>query len=313
MVNVRKILCRELIKNGYSESGGNRVWNIANRSFLHLNPESSKRFLDLYTFAPYRKNIYERELKLIRKNVKKIIKKIGTDKSFNLIDIGCGNGEKAKEFLRALDGKVKVRYCPVSPDNFMIKEALKNIKTEGFKNIVYKPYRAMYSNLDGVAPLMRSREFQKNVILLHGSILGSYEINDYLFNLGEGMFRGGYMIIGNGMRTGRRPVNLKNYRHPIFAKLFIPLMKELGFKENELEYGVRFNNTRIEWFFKVKKDKSMRAGLRKLVFNEGDEILVAMLYKYYFKELNEFFNMYFSEVDVVRDPKNKYALALCKK
>ena len=35
---------------------------------------------------------------------------------------------KAKEFIKNIKGKPKIRYCPVSPSNYIINLAIKNIK-----------------------------------------------------------------------------------------------------------------------------------------------------------------------------------------
>ena len=60
-MNVRDIIFKEFVKNGYARVKGKRVWNIANRSHLHLTPELSKGFLKLLDFEPYRKNVFDVE------------------------------------------------------------------------------------------------------------------------------------------------------------------------------------------------------------------------------------------------------------
>ena len=253
-------------------------------------------------------------MKLIRNNIPEFIEKIGTDKPFNLIDIGCGDGTKAKEFIKATRGKVKIRYCPISPTSYLTKKAVDNIKRGKFNNIVeYKPYNITFDSLQDIVPMLRSNKFQKNVMLLHGSILASYEINDYLFNLGKEMFNGDYIIIGNGVREGERFVEIEKYRHEAFNNWFIHLMKILGFKESECEYDAVFRNGRMESFYRIKVDKKIEHKTKEIKFKKGDEILVFKLYKYYPKELEKFFNMYFCEVDIVKDKGNEYILALCKK
>ena len=311
---IREVIFKELIKNGYSKSNGKKIWDIANRSLLNLTPEQAKAFLKLKNFKPYKKNVFDREVKLIKDNIGKFIEKIGTNKQFNLIDIGCGDGTKAKEFIRALRNKVKIRYCPISPDEYLINVAINNIKKGKFKNTIeYKPCKADFESLDKVASLMRSKKFQKNVILLHGSILASYEINDYLFKLSTDMLKGDYIIIGNGIRKGERLVNLDLYKNKIFGNLFSPLMKSLGFKKNEIEQDARFGKMRVEGFFKIKVYKKVIHKGKVIEFNKGDEIIVAILYKYYLEELENFFKMYFSEVNIVKDSEDEYILALCKK
>jgi len=303
----------EFIRNGYSKQGKNKVWNVANRSFLHLTPELSKGFLKMMDFEPYKKNIFDREVNLIDNNIKDFIKKIG-NKPFNLIDIGCGNGDKAKVFIKSLKGKVKIRYCPVSSDKYLVNYAIRNIKKEGFKNIEeFKPYIEDYNCLEQLGPSLRTVGFQRNVILLHGSILASYDINEFLFTLSRGMFVGDYILIGNGIRKGERLVNLKLYKDKVFDKWFIDLMKLAGFKKGDVKYDARFGNSRVEAFYKLQKNRVLRSKGKKIEFKKGDEVTVFILYKYFYEELEKFFKMYFSKVDMVKDKEDEYVLALCKK
>lgn len=313
-MDIKGRIIAELVKNGYAESNGNRIWNLANRSFLQLTPEMSQAFLDLIKYKPYRENVFNVEVRLFRENLQDFIKHINQEQQFNLIDIGCGDGSKAKELIRALKGKPKIRYCPVSADTYMINIAIANVNQGGFENIAeFLPQVLDYGNLGEISRIIRTKEFRKNVILLHGSILASYEINDYLFNLKNSMSSEDYIIIGNSIRKGERLVGLEKYKDPVFRNWFMHLLKNLGFGEDEVEYDARFNEMRIEGFFKLKKSKKIKYDGKEIEFRKGDEILVAVLYKYYLEELEKFFKMYFSSVKIVKDPEDEYMIALCKK
>ncbi|OIO81354.1 hypothetical protein AUJ84_01425 [Candidatus Pacearchaeota archaeon CG1_02_32_132] len=311
-MDTKGILINELIKRGYSESNKNRIWNMANRSLLHLTPEMSKVFLKLLDYPPYKKNVFEVELNLVNDNAKLFLKTIG-DKPFNLIDIGCGNGMKAKEFIKNMHGKPNIKYCPISGCSFLTDVAIENIKKGNFTNIAeFKPHIADYKEVDEFAGIIRTDDFQKNVFLLHGSILASYEINDFLFKLSKSMFSGDYIIIGNGIRKGERLVDIDKYKNQVFKDWLIHLMKYLGFSEDEVEYDARFNEKRVEFFFKIKKDKKISHEDKEMQFKKGDEIIVFILYKYYMEELENFFKMYFCDVKMVKDEHDEYTLALCK-
>lgn len=313
-MNVKEVLLKEIIKNGYEKPADKKVWDISNRSFLYLTPEVAKGFLNLMDYDVYKRKIFDVEMELLKNNSGKLIKKINANESFNVIDVGCGNGEKAKEFIKKLDEKNTVRYCPIAPGDYIISVAAKNIKKAKIKNVVeMKHHKSNYENVNEFAPLMRSGKFQKNIILVLGTILASYEINDFLFKLSNGMFKGDYAIIGNAVRRGERFVEIEKYKHQSFDKWFMPLMKALGFKKGEVEYDAKFRNNRMESFYKIKKDKKIKYDGKEINFRKGDEILVFKLYKYYPKELNKFLKMYFSEVKMVSDPEKEYALALCKK
>jgi len=310
---IKDILVKELVRNGYSEDSGVKRWNLANRSLLNATPELSKGFLQMMDFNVYRRAIFERELNLIKDSVPEFMAKIG-DEPFNLIDLGCGNGEKAKEFIKNM-GNIKVRYCAISSSDHLAGLAAENISKENFSNVSdVISHIGHYDKVDGILSKMRNSNFQRNVILLHGSILASYEINDFLFNLSNAMLPGDFIIIGNAIRTGEdRLTNIEVYKDEAFHRWFMHVMKELGFKEDEIEYDAMFGNSRIESFYRLKKDKELKSDEENIFLKAGDEVMVFFLYKYYQEELEKFLKMYFKEVSISKDSENEYILALCSK
>jgi len=313
-MELRDALCKELVKKGYSErSDGRKIWNVANRSFLYMTSDLAESFLKVRSHPRYNKTIVEIESKLLKGNVEKFVGEL-IDRPFNLIDMGCGDGSKARVFLESLKGGSKLRFCPVNSNKYLVDLALKNIKDSNFESVLeYYPHVSDLSSLHEVASMMRNGEYQKNVILLLGSILASFEIHEYLFNLSRAMFNGDRLIIGNGIREGERFAGLETYKHPLFIDWFSHLIRGLGFEDGEVEYDARFENGRVECFYKLNSDKKIVCGDREIEFKKGDEVLVAILYKYYEDELKEVCQRYFRDVELVRDPESEYALVLCVK
>jgi uncharacterized SAM-dependent methyltransferase len=312
-MDFQQLLLKELVKRGYEERDGKKVWNLANRSLLHKTPELSKAFMALSAHPRYRATIIDIEKELIKKHAEEFVSEVG-DHSFNLIDMGCGDGGKAIEFMKALGGDVKVRYCAVSPGNHTPKIAVENMKKKNFENLA--SYLTITSDLDEVGEIAdscRDEEFRKNVILLFGSTLASFEIHDYLFNLSNAMEKGEIVIIGNGIRKGERLQNLENYKHELIRQWLMKFVEGLGFNEEDGELEARFSHGRVEGAFKVKKGKAFKHDGKDIVIQPGDEILVAVLYKYFEEELENICKKYFSEVKLKKDEMDEYALILCKK
>tara|TARA_Y100000310_G_C20696985_1_gene826375 strand:+ start:1806 stop:2750 length:945 start_codon:yes stop_codon:yes gene_type:complete len=314
MSELKDALFKELVRKGYSIcKEGRRVWDVANRSLLYMTPELAEAFLKVRSHPRYKATIIDIETGLLKDNADKFVKEFG-EEPFNLIDMGCGDGIKAKVFIEALCGHCKLRYCPVNVNENLVNLALKNIKDEGFENVLdFKPHVSDLESLDEVASMMKGGEYQNNVILLLGSLLASFELHDYLFKLSRAMFKGDVLIIGNGVRTGERFVGLESYKHPLFGEWLSHLIREMGFEDSEVDYDARFENGRVEGFFRIKNDKKISHDGKEVEFKEGDEIVVATLYKYFEKELEEFCKMYFRDVEVVSDTANEYVLLLCKK
>ncbi len=313
MENFRGMLFKELVKKGYSEFKGRRIWDIANRSFLYGNDELAKKFLEFRSFPRYKKTIVDIEVGLIKDNAGRFLSGLGED-AFNLIDMGCGDGSKAIELIRELDKSYKIRFCPIHINEYLINLALDNIKKEGFESVKeFKSYVSYLDSFDEVADLLRDKKYKRNVVLLLGSILASFEIHSYLFKMSQAMHSGDYLIIGNSIRTGERFSNLELYKSSVFENWFRPIIIELGFENNEVDYDARFENGRVELFFKVKVNKSLEHDGKKFYFKKGDEIVAAVLYKYYEYELKDFCRMYFRDVEIAVDVDNEHSLILCRK
>ena len=127
------------------------------------------------------------------------------------------------------------------------------------------------------------------------------------------MLPGDSLIIGNGIRKGERFTNIESYKSPVFSNWMIKLMRELGFEDSEVEYGARFANNRVEGFFIIKEDKVIRFEDDVIEFKKGDEIVTAVLYKYYSEEFKKFCEMYFSRVNLFIDSEHEYVLVYCEK
>ncbi len=312
-MKVNDLIFRELIGRGYSIRGKTRIWNLSEPKLLYLTPELTKGFLNLTKFSVYKKKVYDIEVDLLKKNALNILAPFD-GRPFNLIDLGCGDGIKAKEFIKSLKGKSKLRYCPVDISDYLINRAIENISAGNFKNVNnFDPNVSDFEHVDNVIALLRNNNYQKNLIFLLGSTLGNFEINDFLFTLSNAMIHRDFLVIGNGIRTGERLVSLETYKNKFFDKWFFEIMRSLGFRKNEVGYSARFAHSRVEFYYKIKVNKKIQHLGKKVEFKKGDEIVIAVLYKYYEDELVESAKRYFRTVDVVKDSENEYALLICKK
>ncbi len=312
---IKAQLVKSFIRNGYAEKSGNKIWDIAERKFLYMTPELAKAFLNLKNFEAYKSQVVDREIALIHATSPTLVDEIG-EEPFNLIDIYCGDGTKAVEFIKALDNKVKVRYCAVNVNQYLTDLAVENVKSAGFENVVeYKSHLCdcESTTFSKLSKDLKSKDFKRNVFLLLGSVLASYEINDYLFNISQEMNKGDFLIIGNGIRKGERLVNIDAYKHDVWNQWFINLTRELGINDEDIDYDARFGNSRVEAYYTFNKDRSIDINGKKVNFKKGDEILVAILYKYYAEELDKFCSMYFTDVRLLTDREEEYALAVCRK
>lgn len=311
---LNEVIFKELVKRGYSLRGERRVWNISDAKLWFLTPELSQGFIRLKENMPiYRKGILEPELKLLKENAGKIVKSLG-DKKFNVIDICTGTGGRAAALIKAIPNEFNLRYgiVTVNPDIIkMARAKVSDVPTEKMSEI--KPFLAEVEDLDNILEDMRVGEYQKNVILMLGSRISNYEINEALFNLSTSVSSGDVVILGNGLRKGERLVEINKYKHPLFNEWFVYIMKGLGLKDNEIEFDARFENYRVEILYRMKVDKTIESSGRRVQMKKGDEIVVAVQYKFFESELMDFCKMYFSNVEFIKTPDGEYALIVCRK
>jgi len=313
-MSVKDLILKEFVKNGYSRKAGKREWVITNPTLLFATSELAKAYVKFNEFKLYRSAVVEPELFLIKKNASLLRKSIGYE-PFNLIDLSSVTGEHASAFLTSLNqDRISIRYCPVGMHPSLCKKAAANIHSRRFQNIVsYKLETSHFEDLVDLPSRLRNAKFQRNVIFLMGSVLASFELNDFLFQMSRNMFPGDAIVMGNGLRKGPRLVHIDTYRRSFFNSWFINIIKELGFSEHEVTYDARFGNQRVECFYTLTTDKILTNKGKKIEFKKGDEIRVAVIYKYYESELRKICKRYFSRVDFLKDSKDEYCLIVCRK
>ncbi|MFA4960173.1 MAG: L-histidine N(alpha)-methyltransferase [Candidatus Pacearchaeota archaeon] len=312
-LQINDLIFKELVKRGYSLEGNTRVWNIADSKLWYLTPDQAQAFLDLEDEMGYKKDITQKEIDLINENIKEIIDKFGDD-PINIIDIGCGDGRKAAIFIEKLKGK-RVRYCPIDISSYMVSKALERLKKiDTVEEVVEFQWNISdFENLENVALLLRQGEYKRNLFLLLGNTLGNFEINELLYEIRSSMKGGDLLLIGNGLDNRKPEDIMKSYNSEHFNKFSIHPILQLGLQREDVEFGVRFKNGRIESFYTIKAPKEIKFLGRTVRFDKGDQIVVIVSYKYNKDDFITFLNLYFDEVMVKVSDDGSYALALCKK
>jgi len=310
---INDLIFKELIKRGYSLEGKTRVWNIADSKLWYLTPEQAQAFLDLEKDESYREEIIQKETNLIQENIKDVLEIIG-GKAMNIVDLGCGDGKKALLFLKNLQGKVTIRYCPIDISGYMVQKALEGFKQTNLGEAVeFKWNISDFENIENIAHLLRIGDFKQNLYLLLGNTLGNFEINELLYEVRSGMNEGDYLIIGNGLSTKDNEALLESYTNDYVDSFLSHIPLQLGLDKSEISFGTRFKNSRIELFYALNKDKMVKFQDKEVLFNKGDRIIVSVSYHYKKEDFIGFLKMYFNDVKFYISKDGTYALALCKK
>lgn len=312
-VQINDLIFKELIKRGYALEGKTRVWNIADSKLWYLTPEQSQAFLDLEKSKEYQKDVIQKEIDLINDNIEEIMEEIGED-PINIVDLGCGDGKKAVLFIEKLKDRSKVRYCPIDISSYMVEKAISKVSKMDVKEVVTFQWNISdFENMENIAFLLRQGEYKRNFSLLLGNTLGNFEINELLYEIRSSMKEGDLLLIGNGLNNNNAEEVLKAYNNPSLDNLLSKTLTQIGFNLDNLKYDARFRNSRIEMYYTIKEDCEISFLGRKVAFNSGDQIIVAVSYKYSEDDFKSFLKMYFSKSEIYTSKDNSYAIALCKK
>jgi len=313
MKEVNEIIFKELLKRGYSLEGNTRIWNISESRLMYITPEQAQAYLDLENSPDYNKEVIQKEVELIKSHIEEIIKKIGKT-PLNIIDMGCGDGKKADIFVGQLKEKIKIRYCPIDISDYMVKKAIERMSKKNIGEVVQFQWNISdFENVVNITSLLRQGDFKKNLILLLGNTLGNFEFHELMHQVSSSMEKGEVVLIGNGLVKENITQILKSYSGEIINNFLKRIPLQLGLEEDEIEPGIRFKNSRVEMYYTIKINKEISCFNKNAKFNEGDQIIVAVSYKYKKAVLQKFLKMYFDEVKIFTQSDDSYALALCKK
>lgn len=311
-MKVNDLIFRELLKRGYKLEGKTRVWDVADSKLWYLTPKQAQGFLDLSKTERYKKSIIDKEVSLIKEHMKDFVQAL-PKKSYNIIDLGCGNGEKASLFIAELAKHMKIRYCPVDISSYMVSKAAKTIRKMKVGEVLeFKWNISDFENLNNITPLFRDVGFETHFMMLLGNTLGNFDREDILHGIKISMNKDDVLLIGNGLTNGRKDWT-QEYKDQIINKWLIQIPQQLGLSKNDIDYDVRFADSRIEELYILNKDKTIKHLGRTLNFKKGDVVITAISYKYTRPELKKILEKFFPSVKIYFDKADTYALALCKK
>ena len=124
---------------------------------------------------------------------------------------------------------------------------------------------------------------------------------------------GDLLLIGNGLDNRKSEDIIKAYQNSQIDNWLVKILLQIGLKRDNLKYGVRFKNSRVEEYYSIQEDTVISFLGRTVMFNKGDQIITAVSYKYDKDDFMSYLKMYFGDVKLFGSKDGSYALALCKK
>lgn len=314
-MQVNDLIFKELLKRGYSLEGRTRVWNIADSKLWYLTPEQAQAYLDLDNSTEYKKAMFDTEINMLKKFMDDVSNRVLNNNTLNIIDIGCGDGKKAIPVIDNLNEKAKIRYCPIDISSYMVSKAIEKIKKLNKGEVVqFKWNISDFDNLENVSSLLRDSEFRQNLFLFLGSTISNFELHEVMYEIKEAMDSNeDYLLMGLALTNTKVEDLIKSYNSNLVDNFLSKILTNIGFKKEDIELSVRYKNSRIEILYNIKKDTFLTFYGQILNFIKGDQILVAISYRYNEKEIKKAMKIYFKDIKFYYNPEKTWTLVLCKK
>ncbi len=161
---------------------------------------------------------------------------------------------------------------------------------------------------------MRTNHNKRNIIFFLGNSINNSDINEALFNFRNSMSESDVLVLDSVIDVDGQEGCLEFYGvDDSIHEWLIKIPESLGFKKEDLEIGTRFKNNRVEIFFKINNKKTIKKDENEIVFNEGDEIIALVSYRYKIEDFRSFLTMNFNQVEIKSNKKGSLVIVLCKK
>lgn len=222
------------------------------------------------------------ETELIKKVSKEILK--DTTEKINLIDLGCGTGEKGMLFLEKLK-RYKKKYVALDISEQMLNLAKTNLSKK-FSHLNSEFHKLDFEggNFAYITENLREKNYLKSLILFLGNTLGNVsDKSRVLSNIRESMTLKDNLLIGLELFDPKRIGNiLKHYRgNKLWQDNIFTVLNYFGLKQEDGFFEVNFNKekSQVEARFVMKKSKEVISGSKKMKLKEGTKILLMISYK----------------------------------
>ena len=232
--------------------------------------------------------------------------------------MGCGDGTKAAFFvseLKKIKKDLKIRYCPIDISSYMVSKATETFaKSHGDEIVRFQYNISDFENLENITPLLRNSDFKTSIFLLMGNTLGNFEIHELLYTIRVSMAPSDVFVVDTAIDDNKQQERAATYqKSQLWNKWLIHIPLQLGLEKSDVQLGARFQNTRIEVYFTLLKDKDVAFQDKSIRFKKGDQIIILVAYKHNKEDLKSYLNMHFDNVHFKFSKDNSKVLATCSR
>jgi uncharacterized SAM-dependent methyltransferase len=292
-----------IVKDYIKNQEPRKIWSLEELSLWYLTEEQAKEYLRITEEGSYSQKYVSAEKDLIKNSKSEIVRKLSD--SFNIVDLGCGDGSKALELIleSAEQGKNTI-YVPVDINQYMLD--LAEEKAKGLVRTV--PINADLTKLS--LPEITRDLHPNNLLLFAGHTFGNFDTKYIANHLSANMQSNDYLLIGMQTRNMSIDAIITAYNSkPVEDWVFLT-PKQAGFTKEDLSYKIMYDTEtkRITFVFTVL---NVPIDLQDTRMSRGDEIRVLFSYKPTTVELRMDLEQHF-DIKMYTNQQNSCALSLCK-
>jgi uncharacterized SAM-dependent methyltransferase len=254
------------------------------------------------------------ESELIQNNIDNIFEIIGNN-DVNVLDIGCGDGLDAIDFVKRTTKSYRY-FC------FDISREMLDLAESNF-NKTLKPQIEKYEidfeegNFAQITRKIRQQYYKTNLLLLLGHTLGNpSDRNRVLANLRESMVSSDWLLLGIELMDGQLIKEIeRHYNLKEVDEFILSVIEKLGIQKSFGHIVSAFNKKRnqMEFNFIFDRGATIKYSDEEVPFEKGEGILLAVSHKFTEDGLRDLLkNSGFLIRKFFLDKENNYCLVLCQ-
>ncbi len=245
------------------------VWRLDDSKLWYLNSEQIQAYLGLG--EDYKKGMHYPEINLIERNIVEFVDRLPDCSSF--VDLGCGEALKTVEIVaHAQEQGRRISFYPVDISQQMLEIATKNAAKVG---VAAHPLNYDFEQLNELVSLLPK---DRPIFFNLGANFANFDRKKILDSVAGVMKEGDSVYFSAQLSDTDIAFIVKGYCDIGAKKMVLGVVNSIGFKEQDVDYGARFNTVtrEIELYIVIK---CVPEGLETLGMKPGDEILVIKSYK----------------------------------
>ena len=260
------------------------VWIVRSPKELWRTDAQAELWLRFMNSSPYVEGHYGDEYRLLEHHASAI--SAGIALPANIVDLGCGDGNKARILLSGLAGK-PARYIPVDANRLFAENAAMSSSQQGIPSEA-----AVWDFFDLDFERIRTAQYPNNFYLLLGNL--NYPIEQITALFRAAVKESDAALLGTELMPDNISSVIEALRtNPHIKEWLNASVASLGFKSNELEFNPRFNfaTGQIEYGSDILQ---VSRGFSGSPMNPGDRIVFACSYRPTESELRSWFSADFN-------------------